>query len=1313
MKTRLKIFISSLLAAVAVPVAFAQQPVASVDIYQIDVIKPPIAGVVSSISVTTGGSLYSGSPTVNISGGGGTGAAATATVSPIVGGAGGAVTAITVTSPGSGYTSIPTVTITGTGSGAAATAELTFVPFESFGPNQPGGSTINGGPSPNESFGPFGSPNFINIYALATGPFPAGGYTYQFFVNGTGIGTATPNPAAGVPAGISWTPPQPGSYFITATASGSGVTATTLPVRFFATGTVVNSPVSNTIVPSGSSVVLKADATVGGGFVKQIQFFDNGVPIGTPDSTLPYSLIYTPDGTVAVHSITAQATDNNGALLTASAPVTLNSVTPVPPPPTVAISSPTNNAAIPIGAAVQIAVDAHQASGTITKVELYIDGVLFGTNTSFPYTFSWQPTVVGNYNLVALAYDDKNNVVASTTSTTATTTPAPTLVSIAAPPTVTITAPTAGTTVPGGASVPLAASATDSNTVNGVPVTITSVQFFVDGTFITEVKHDPSDPSTTYTASFTPVPKTDASGNPVPSIITALAIDNLGISKLSAGVSVSVTAGGNGGSTKVIGIPPIVSVVTPTTGSSYPVGSTVNLSASASDPDGTIASVQFFANGQALTKVSAFPYNTTWIPTALGSYSITATATDDKGNNVTSVPVVVTITGNGAPTVVLNSPVTGTTVPAGTPVNVSAVASDFDGTVASVRFTANGITIGTVSSAPYLVSWAPSAAGTYILVAQATDNSGNFTNSTPVTVTVGGNGAPAVSITSPSVGSGVQVGNGITVSANASDSDGTIKSVQFFANGVSLGIDTSPPYSVTWTPLAEGVYHLTAIATDNANLTTTSSDVGVLAVTATGASSANVYTGIYLNGFEQGNMALMSFGGKTVTVIGHSTKGTTGGPKTYFYPAIPMDASGGFTQTTGGQVISGTVSAGSVTLTITSGSSILQFIGISPNASGTAFAASGYYTGNLSGRPASMLAAIVGADSSIMVYLKDGSFSDVGDGRVDGTGAFTVSTSGGNTLIGRIDPASGFLTGKLSGTTAADFTGALASGGTFSDGALRNLSTRGQVGTGGNVLITGFVVGGSTAKQVLIRAIGPSLVPLGITNALLDPQLQVFNVAGTAISGAFNDNWNAGNADNATMTSVGAFALPGGSKDAALVISLAPGIYTTQVSGVGGTTGVALIEFYDLDAAIPFSTQKVVNVSTRGMVGSGQNALIAGFAISGNAPKMVLLRAVGGQALATLAALPVGSMLADPFLSLQRRMPDGSSVVVRENDDWESGNDASLVVAAASNSGAFPLPSGSKDAVMLISLPPGIYTAIVSGNGGGTGVALVEVYEVP
>ncbi len=538
-----------------------------------------------------------------------------------------------------------------------------------------------------------------------------------------------------------------------------------------------------------------------------------------------------------------------------------------------------------------------------------------------------------------------------------------------------------------------------------------------------------------------------------------------------------------------------------------------------------------------------------------------------------------------------------------------------------------------------------------------------------------------------------------------------MSSVQFFASGLPIGTaKTTPPYTVSWSPTAAGVYQLTAVATDNAFATTTSNQVAVIVFTASGATSSSVYTGTYQAGFETGKVALMTFSGTTVTLIAHSSGTTASTAKTYFYPDVPLDSAGNFTATLNGLVLTGTVTGGSATGTIIGGPSMLLFIANTPvvPSTSTAFPSTGYFSGNLTGRPTSSVAAIVGADASIMIYLKDGTFADAGDGKVSGTGAFTIATAGGNTVVGTIDPASGFLSASVSGSTTATVTAVLASGGIFSDGSLRNLSTRGQVGTGANVLITGFVIGGTASKNVLIRAIGPTLSTLGISSPLSDPQLQVFNSAGTPVVGASNDNWSGSASDAAKMASVGAFALPVGSKDSVLITSLPAGVYSTQVSGVNGATGVALVEFYDLDSPDPFSTQKVMNVSTRGQVGTGQNILIAGFVINGTAPKKVLIRAMGPG----LAGLGVGGTLADPFLSVQR-LVSNNATVIRENDNWETGNDPSLVVAAAAEVGAFPLVSGSKDAVILATLPPGTYSAQVSGVGGTTGIALVEVYEVP
>ena len=175
--------------------------------------------------------------------------------------------------------------------------------------------------------------------------------------------------------------------------------------------------------------------------------------------------------------------------------------------------------------------------------------------------------------------------------------------------------------------------------------------------------------------------------------------------------------------------------------------------------------------------------------------------------------------------------------------------------------------------------------------------------------------------------------------------------------------------------------------------------------------------------------------------------------------------------------------------------------------------------------------------------------------------------------------------------------------------------------------------------------------------------------------------------------------------DSALVSIFAPGAYTALVSGTGSNTGIGLVEVYDLDTLQPFSSQKLINVSTRGNVGTNADILIGGFSINGSAPKRLLIRGAGPA----LAGLGVSGTLSAPRLQLFDTTPK----LIRENFTWQVGNDASLVSSAEAATGAFAFANGSADSAILIVLPPGTYTAQLSGVGGATGIALVEVYEVP
>jgi hypothetical protein len=270
---------------------------------------------------------------------------------------------------------------------------------------------------------------------------------------------------------------------------------------------------------------------------------------------------------------------------------------------------------------------------------------------------------------------------------------------------------------------------------------------------------------------------------------------------------------------------------------------------------------------------------------------------------------------------------------------------------------------------------------------------------------------------------------------------------------------------------------------------------------------------------------------------------------------------------------------------------------------------------------------------------------------------------------------------------------------------IANLSIRTRAGAVDESLIVGFVIGGpgtSGNKPLLVRGVGPALVNFGVTDALVDPRVDLFNAASVRVFN--NDNWNS--ADATTFTSVGAFGLPAGSRDAALFQpALAAASYSAHVSGVGGTSGVALAEIYDVTPDVAFGpgTPRLVNVSARAVSGTGDNVLIAGFVIAGPGTKRVLIRAIGPT---LQSVFGVGGALPDPKLELF----SSAAGKLQENDNW--GGTVALT-SAFSSVGAFQLGAGTLDSALLATLPPGAYTAQVSGVGGATGVALVEIYDVP
>ena len=253
---------------------------------------------------------------------------------------------------------------------------------------------------------------------------------------------------------------------------------------------------------------------------------------------------------------------------------------------------------------------------------------------------------------------------------------------------------------------------------------------------------------------------------------------------------------------------------------------------------------------------------------------------------------------------------------------------------------------------------------------------------------------------------------------------------------------------------------------------------------------------------------------------------------------------------------------------------------------------------------------------------------------------------------------------------------------------LSNLSVRTPLGTG-RTFIVGFVMTGG-AKPVLLRAVGPRLGVFGVTDAHPNPRFELFNSANASV--AQNDDWGGGAALAATFASVGAFSLEADSRDAALSSSLSGG-HTVHISGAG--SGVVLVEAYDAGSG---NSPRLLNVSARNRVGAGGDILIAGFVIGGTGSKTVLIRAVGP----TLSAFGVEAPLKDPKLEVYQ----GSNLIA-ENDDWALG-----LATAFAKVGAFALPSQSRDAAITLTLQPNAYTVHVKGLDGGSGEAIIEIYDL-
>lgn len=729
-------------------------------------------------------------------------------------------------------------------------------------------------------------------------------------------------------------------------------------------------------------------------------------------------------------------------------------------------------------------------------------------------------------------------------------------------------------------------------------------------------------------------------------------------------------------------------------------GATVTLSGLNATYDGTPKAVTATTLPEGLNLTITYNGSTT-APTAAGSYTVVATVSDASyAGTATDTLVIAKV----APQITWNAPaaITYGTALSSTQLNATA---NVPGTIA---YTPAAGAIPGAGSVQLTATFTPTDAKNY---ASATANQTVVVNKAPLTATAD-NQTRVYGAANPT----------LTISYTgfvAGDTSAVLTSVPA-ASTAATSSSTPGSYPITLTGGAADNYALTLV---NGTLTVTSQD----------------YSGEYFGRFDGGGTwALIVHADRTATFIAYlpdrksamvvpltvdatgnfSVAGTEIGAQSL--PDAPQTVHAESVATDGGTVAKAVASAFTLSGRIANGSISGQLIGIGQSFSGAqdtgpgAAPGAGYYTAAALQAANGAGYAVVGASGHVFVLVVTPSLVDGASGVVDSSGQFAGPTTGGAALTIALNAAEQSVALSVTpagSSTPVNFAGAADTA--VATGRLTNLSVRSNAGLGDKTLMVGFVVSGSGAKPMLLRAVGPGLSGMSVTDYAYDPKLSLYAGITQPVLVAENNDWQTTFKVDGAWTSlvptiaqqVGAFALAGGSVDAALYIpsQITAGAYTMQVTDQTGHNGVALAEVYDAGAAT--RSVRLINLSTRSQVGTGDSVLIAGFVVQGAPPIKLLIRAVGP----TLASYGVSGTLADPQLDVYQSV-NGTNIRIGGNDNW--GGTAALA-GAFTATGAFALPANSKDAAVLLTLPSGIYSAVISGVNSTTGVAMVEIYEVP
>jgi hypothetical protein len=1214
--------------------------------------------------------------------------------------------------------------------------------------------------SPNIATTARATPNVpLTVTATAQGGNGSGILLVELLVDGTPVVSRT-SPSLGTSYTFQWTPTlaQLGGHVITTRATDVNSQTTLSAALNVNVASIVGTPPTVTISsPTAAAagniqslsvvnLVANAFATGSGNAISTVEFFLNDTSIGlgvreqnTNLYRLPYNFggydfsALTPDAsgryTLALYAI---AKDSNGNQ-TISTTTNLGISPSTSAPPAVQLNALGTNPSVSQGTAFPMVATASDPDGNVISLQLFVNGVSSGAAIANPgpqTVVSYTPTTAGRFNLYVVATDDTGNTAVSAP-------PIALTVNAITAPTTTITRPSDDSTVTSvGAPVFLEATATTSD-----PTQTPTVSFVATGTNggRTTVGGTRVGTTTTYRATWTPATADTFS------VVSQATVGTVSGNSTTARRVVVTT---------VVGIAPVVSISTP---NSTTTVSTVNLTATASDSDGSVIGVEFFINRNSIGQAVRDQLTNTWRITAsfanvpVGATEVVALARDSAGNVAASAINTVTVNAatGAAPTLTI-FPST-TNVAFNRQLQLTADARDTDGSISSVQYFANAASVGSSGNAPsYQVNWTPTQPGTFNVWAVTTDSNGNTTVAPTVQVTVRRND-PVLDDSAFILQAYRDVANTSSINPlvladlDAQLAAGTITRAQLVASltaepGFTAPTNLLAAYYVVMGQWPTPTNYLALLSTARNSLPNA---IGAII-------SSNEYTAKYgattnattFNAGVAGYAALTTFATRLWQNAGLPPPGALEIVQFRNNDTLLPNLGRGYTVTdlntavaefitntnSGNAALHRNAQAAALFYQIDRPQVSMSTSDITARVAALAQAADLTAMANVALKDILFInrfVTILQEPVSLTVAPKSGAiFSVTAEGaqplsyqwQFNGatlpgaTGATLYLTNVDATRVGTYTVA---ITSPIASATSDPASLALSSTPT----RLANISTRGMTTVtpaGDRLLIAGFVVTGAATqtRQMLVRVAGPTLTaaPFNVSGALADPRLEIYNAAGVKI--LENDNWGAQTTGGATAvtavqqatTRVGAFALPANSTDAAVLATLPPGAYTVQAKGPNNSSGVVLVEVYD---ATPGTTAgpKAINVSTRGPVGTGNNVLIAGFVVNGAVSRRVLIRGIGP----TLSKFGVNGVLADPQITL---VDQTTGTTLQTNDNWDAGDSADAIAAAARAGGAFPLAAGSKDASILTMLPPGAYTVQLSGVGNTTGIGIVEVYDV-